>query len=405
MAAEPSIPLVEPTEALRHFREKGFAFGFAWQDVWQEEHARAFTVAKCMQLDILIDIRTAVDRAIAEGQTLETFRRDLTPLLVEKGWWGRQRMIDPATGESKVVQLGSPRRLRTIYRVNMRTAQAAGRWERVQRSKKLFPFLRYVSVMDGRERQEHHDWHGTIKPVDDSWWDTHYPPCGWNCRCQAQPLNQRMMDAKGWAVTADPPSFPREDYLNKRTGEVTKVEQGIDPGWSYNVGKAHLQGVAEAATRSIDAAIGAGLDDAARTTLREIVDSPALDRFLRVPSGSFPMAILTDAERDLIGADRRLVVMPAGVYEKQQRSHPELTIDAYRRLPDIVATASVIIRQGAARLIYLANRDAKGTNRWWKALVRQDKGEPYPAILSFQPADDRELAREARKGEIVVDRR
>ena len=110
MANPPSIPLVEPTEALRHFREKGFAFGFAWQDVWQEEHARAFTVAKCMQLDILVDIGTAVDRAIAEGQTLDMFRRDLAPLLVEKGWWGRQRMTDPVTGESKVVQLGSPRR-------------------------------------------------------------------------------------------------------------------------------------------------------------------------------------------------------------------------------------------------------------------------------------------------------
>ena len=405
MADDLPIPVVEPTEALNFFRQKGFTFGFAWQDVWQEEHARAFTVAKCMQLDILVDIRAAVDRAIAEGQTLDMFRRDLTPLLVEKGWWGRQRMIDPLTGRSETVQLGSPRRLKTIYRVNMRTAQAAGRWERIQRSKKLFPFLRYVSVMDGRERQEHHDWHGTIKPVDDSWWDTHYPPCGWNCRCQPQPLNQRMMDAKGWSVTDEPPSFPRETYLNKRTGEVTKVEQGIDPGWSYNVGKAHLQGTADAAIRSINAAIGAGLDDAARSALKEIVDSPALEQFLRMPTGSFPMAILTEAERVLIGADRRLVVMPAGVYQKQQRSHPELTADVYRRLPEIVAGAAVIIRQGAIRLIYLANRETDGANRWWKALVRQDKGQPYPAILSFQPADDRELAREAGKGEIVVDRR
>ena len=97
--------------------------------------------------------------------------------------------------------------------------------------------------------------------------------------------------------------------------------------------------------------------------------------------------------------------MPAGVYQKQQRSHPELTAEVYRRLPDIVAGAAVIIRQGAIRLIYIANRETDGANRWWKALVRQDKGQPYPAILSFQPADDRELARESRKGEIVVDRR
>ncbi|HEX7821052.1 MAG TPA: phage minor head protein [Sphingobium sp.] len=405
MADEPSIPIAQPVEALRFFREKGFAFGFAWQDVWQEEHARAFTVAKCMRLDVLVDIRAAVDKAIAEGQTLDMFRKELSPILVAKGWWGRQRMIDPATGQSKVVQLGSPRRLKTIYRVNMRTAQAAGRWERIQRSKKLFPFLRYVSVMDGREREEHRAWHDTIKSVDDPWWDTHYPPCGWNCRCQAQPLNQRMMDAKGLSVTDEPPSFPEEDYLNSRTGEVTKVEEGIDPGWSYNVGKAYLQGTADAATRSMDAAIGAGLDDAARTTLKEIVDSPAFDRFLRMPTGAFPVAILSEAERLMIGAGRRVVTLPGGVYEKQKRNHPDVTAEDYRRLPDIVSGAAVIVRQGAIRLIFHAERDTEGSAKWWKAIVRQDKGEPYPVVISYQPASDKEIAREARKGEVIFDRR
>jgi SPP1 gp7 family putative phage head morphogenesis protein len=232
------IPVVQPEEAIRFFREKDFEIGFAWQDVWQEQHARAFTVAKAMTVELLQDIRAEVDRAIAEGLTLDAFRANLRPKLEARGWWGRKPMRDPATGETKRVQLGSPRRLKTIFQVNMRTAYMEGKWERIQRQKAAFPYLRYVSVMDGRERPEHRAWHGTIKPVDDPWWDAHYPPCGWNCRCEVQALNKRMMEREGWTETARPKAFPPREYVNRRTGEVSQVPGGIDPGWAYNVGRA-----------------------------------------------------------------------------------------------------------------------------------------------------------------------
>ena len=236
-------PILPPKEAIAYFRRKGFTFGFSWQDVWQEEHAKAFTVAKAMTRDLLEDIREAVDDAIAQGETLAMFRKQLTPLLIAKGWWGRQLMTDPASGEQEVVQLGSPRRLKNIYQINMRTSYQAGRWERIQRQKKSFPFLRYMSVMDGRERPQHGAWHGTILLADDPWWDTHYGPCGWGCRCTAQSLNQRMIDRRGWTVTDKPIKFPMKKHINHRTGEITEHEAGIDPGWSYNVGKANLDGL------------------------------------------------------------------------------------------------------------------------------------------------------------------
>lgn len=241
MGAKDTPPVLQPEEAIGYFRAKGYEVGFDWRDVWQEEHARAFTVAKAMSVDLLQDIRSAVDEAIATGQSLAQFRKNLTPMLVIRGWWGKQLQVDPLTGEEKLVQLGSPRRLRTIYNTNMRTAHAAGRWERIQRNKKVFPFLRYVSVMDGRERPEHGAWHGTVLPIDDPWWDTHYPPCGWNCRCTAVPMNQRMLDRRGYEVN-QPQRFPEKEYVNKRTGEVTRLERGIDPGWSYNVGQAAMDG-------------------------------------------------------------------------------------------------------------------------------------------------------------------
>src|SRR3546814_802708 len=140
-------PVLKPVEALRFFRKKGFTFGFSWQDVWQEEHVRAFTVAKAMRRDLLEDIRSALDKALEEGQTLKMFQDGLRPLLEAKGWWGRKSMIDPLTGEQQLVQPGSPNRLKTIFQVNMRTSHAAGSWERIERNKKTFPYL---------ERSEEH---------------------------------------------------------------------------------------------------------------------------------------------------------------------------------------------------------------------------------------------------------
>jgi SPP1 gp7 family putative phage head morphogenesis protein len=230
-----------PEEAIAYFRRKGLAEGFSWMDVWEEEHARAFAVAKAMSREILQDIRAEVDRAIAEGRTLAQFREELTPILQARGWWGRQKMTDPLTGETRIVQLGSPRRLRTIFEVNLRTSYAAGRWERIERVKASMPYLRYVAVMDGRTRPEHRAWHGTVLPVDDPWWDAHYPPCGWNCRCTVTQLNARTLERRGWSVTDRPIAFPARTFTNRRTGEVTTVPGGIDPGWAYNVGKAGLR--------------------------------------------------------------------------------------------------------------------------------------------------------------------
>lgn len=238
----PEIRPLPPEEAIEFFRSKGLATGFAWEDVWQEEHAKAFTVAKAMQREVLEDIRAALDKALSEGTTLQQFREELTPLLQARGWWGRQDMTDPLTGEIREVQLGSPRRLRTIFDVNMRSAYQAGRWQRIERVKAAMPYLRYVATMDSRTRPQHRAWHGVVLPADDPWWDTHYPPCGWRCRCTVTQMSARTLARRGFAVTENPPRFPMRPYANRRTGEATTVETGIDPGFNFNVGKAYLDG-------------------------------------------------------------------------------------------------------------------------------------------------------------------
>lgn len=231
-----------PKEAVNFFRQKGYKTGFSWQDVWHEEHAYAFTVAKAMRNDILQDIRTAVDEAITEGVPFKEFARKLEPTLADKGWWGRKELIDPKTGEKKLVQLGSPRRLRTIYHTNLRSAYSAGRWERIQRVKKTRPYLRYVAILDNRTRDQHRSWHDIILPVDHPFWEQFYPPNGWGCRCTVQQLSERDLERRGLSVTPDD-QLPKQkrSFVNKRTGEITRVPAGIDPGFDFNIGAARMK--------------------------------------------------------------------------------------------------------------------------------------------------------------------
>lgn len=232
-----------PEEAVAYFKAKGYELPptWDWHDMWQEAHATATTVAKSAGFDILGDIHGQLQKVLEQGQTFRDFKKELTPVLQAKGWWGRKELPDPRTGEVRSVQLGSPRRLRTIYDVNLRTAHASGAWARAQRTKDRRPFLRYVAILDRRTRPDHRAWHGTVLPMDDPFWNTHYPPNGWRCRCSVQQLGQRDLDRYGYTVSESPPRPPMVPWKNPKTGEVVMVPKGIDPGWGYNPGKAALQ--------------------------------------------------------------------------------------------------------------------------------------------------------------------
>jgi len=223
-------------EVLRFFRNKGLRPSFSWRDVWGEEHAHAFTVAKAMQLDVLTSLRDGVDSAIAEGKTFEQFREELEPTLRKKGWWGRKTMTDPATGKPVKARLGSPRRLKIVYESNIRSANAAGTWDRAQRAKELLPYFRYELGPSLKHRPHHVAREGMTYPVDHPIWNEWYPPNGWGCKCWLRQIMEEEAVETGWE-DAPEPDIPRKTYVNKRTGEVVDIPDGVDPGWHTNPGK------------------------------------------------------------------------------------------------------------------------------------------------------------------------
>lgn len=229
-----------PQDAMEAFRARGDLLpSFHWADVYGDEHRRGLAVAGVMRLDLLAAFQRELDAGIAQGLSPEEFSRRILPALAKAGYWGDVEVTDPATGEKRITRFDAER-LRLIYDVNQRQSHAAGRWKRIEATKDALPFVSYKTARDERVRAAHRAWEGVTLPVDDPWWNTHYPPCGWRCRCIAFAMSRRMMErrkAAGDPIKTTAPKTRWMAWTNPRTGEITPVPQGIDPGFAHNPGK------------------------------------------------------------------------------------------------------------------------------------------------------------------------
>lgn len=234
-----------PADAVAYFRAKGFAISDDWQDVWTRAHARAFTVAKAAQMDVLTAIRNEVDAALSQGLTAKQFQANLKPQLEKLGWWGKQEI------DGREVQLGSPYRLNTIYRQNLQTAYMAGRYRRMLSRTKTHPYWQYVAIDDGQTRPAHARLRGKVFRFDDPIWDIIYPPNGWGCRCRVRALTEAQVKAMGITVENGEGYIQRFDTetVARGTGEVLTVpharidlpdgsSMSPDLGWAYSPGEA-----------------------------------------------------------------------------------------------------------------------------------------------------------------------
>lgn len=245
MANPVTLEPLAPQEAITFFRSKGYANAlsrFDYRDVWQEEHARQFVVAKAMQDDVLVAIRNAIEDALVDGTTYQQFRDRLKPELQQLGWWGKGIQEDPLTGELKEVQLGSMHRLRTIFHTNVQTAYAAGRWARLSRGT-LMRFLEYRQIDRPTARDEHKPFDGLILPIEHPIWRKIFPPNGWFCGCDVRPMTQGMIDREGKRVTTEDElaALQTVEWRNPRTGQVDNLIEGIDPAFASNPGHAWLE--------------------------------------------------------------------------------------------------------------------------------------------------------------------
>lgn len=206
----------KPSAVALYLQAKYPEIHFDYDEIMHEAHHRTFTIAKITRLDLLSDIQASLAKAAKNGQGFKEWASELKPLLAKKGWLGETIVTDPRTKKPRQIYVGS-RRLKNIYNTNMRTAYATARYETQMNSDAIY--FRYVAVMDKSTRASHAALHNLVLPKTHKFWDTHYPPNAWNCRCQVRALTKSEFENGGFSLTQNIPNIPSH------------------PDWAYNVGK------------------------------------------------------------------------------------------------------------------------------------------------------------------------
>lgn len=297
--AEASPTALPFQEAIDFFRQKLNLGTRAWTDIYGGQHARAFVVAGAARDSLLASLHGAMLKALKSGTGIEEFRKDFGAIVAREGWDYKG---------------GFGWRSKVIFDTNIRSAYAAGKWKQAQDVKATRPYLRYTAVMDAVTRPLHREWHGTVLPIDDGWWNTHYPPCGWNCRCTVQSLSNADLKRFGWKVSPAAPEVKLvERTLNTPDGDrLVKLPEGIDPGFEHNIGLAAWgRGAETAAMEQHGAWAKLEAPGAPAYQLDPLpIDKPKASPAPFVPKGD--VEALRQQFRDAVGGDEVVLVDPAG---------------------------------------------------------------------------------------------
>jgi len=190
----------------------------------EEARAMAFTVSGVAQMDILMDMHIAIEKAIEAGETLADFTNRVDDIFQARGWSAPEGF--------------TPWRMETIFRTNVQTAYNTGRYKQMVEQKQAFPNWEYDAVNDSATRPSHAALDGKIFPADHPFWDTWYPPNGYNCRCGVNPVHKD----EDITVEEEDPTGGLIEPIDPVTGNKLPARPLLaDKGWDHNPAKQRWQ--------------------------------------------------------------------------------------------------------------------------------------------------------------------
>lgn len=354
-----------------------------WDDLQKSAHDTAFMVAGAAKADLLADLAAAVDRAIAEGKSLDAFRRDFRAIVERHGWSGW-------TGEGS--QAGVAWRTRVIYSTNAATSYAAGRLAQLREGGFSHWVYRHNDSVR-HPRPQHQAWNGLTLPPDHEFWRTHYPPNGWGCRCYVVGARSARGARR---LGGDPGKALPQDWnaTDPKTGEPP----GIGKGWGYRPG-----GTVTDTVRALRDKLDQLPPRPAIGVIQDWLKTEAFAAWLDNPQGNWPLARLPEADAARIGAEKTVADLSPQTAAKQKREHPELTPAEYLEAQTVIDEATLKIEEGERNLIYILERP-DGRRGGYVLVVkatRTGKGlfvTSYRRLHRDQALRDKEISRLLKKG-------
>ena len=212
---------VTPEAAIAWWKQRAKLTDAEARALTEGARQRAFYVTGLARRDLVQLVSDGIQAALENGETLDSFRERITDAIRAEGWHDR--------------------RVGLIFRTNMQSAYAAGRWKKIQAVKASRPYLQYVARMV-RTRPSHAILHRLVYPVDHEFWKTNYPPNGFRCHCHVVTLSSRQVEKRGLTVQKEMPKSGV--WKDPKTGYEYFVHfPGADKGFRGNPGMDWLDGL------------------------------------------------------------------------------------------------------------------------------------------------------------------
>lgn len=123
---------------------------------------------------------TRSDYIFSGLKTFHELNEALPSLLDENG--NRKSFEQFYNDVQKIDKTYNQNYLHAEYNFVHASAQMAAKWEQFTEDGDRYN-LQYRTAGDDKVRPEHAALNGVTRPMNDPFWETYYPPNGWNCRC------------------------------------------------------------------------------------------------------------------------------------------------------------------------------------------------------------------------------
>lgn len=277
-----------PDDAIRYLEQKFPKASWAYTDLLDNAHDRAFVVAKMVDVDLATTVQRSIIDAMQEGKGYKAWAKDIDKVLAKSGWYDGQINVD-SQGNAKKVVTGGQHRLETIYRTNVAAAYEAGRQQVIfnDRDDDPFGYVMYSAIMDNRTRPTHKALHGKVMEKSDPAWSSISPPNGYNCRCTIVELTQGQVDRYGYKVTKSEGKLSTQvvELPNGKEAQRTLFELDNGAVFKTDVGFNHAPKILPMQTL-FDKAIQAEPKFASKV-LTQILSSPRAIKHVNQEFGKF----------------------------------------------------------------------------------------------------------------------